>query len=383
MPGSFIHDKSANCQGDLPLAFLLPFEANLGHILPVKACTYCGSDNNEDARHCLECGTEFSDSQEEMPATTFPIESGIDLSQLDMGFEISERFSRPNWKAISAFVKTNISKEDYPTVWRIIPEKWLEQMAKDLGGASRVYRSDNFLCLSDVTPEITRTLLAYAESVLGTIRGSLKEAAWTGFYGKHVLLLFSDLDDYFAYISFYYPEGSHALSSGVFLRQGYAHIALPYENTLSAEHVLVHELVHNLLSRLPIPLWLNEGLAVVIEGRVSRFPFRVDADMVDRHGRHWSEENIQAFWAGKSFNVPGEESELSYSLAPILVTLLSEKGGDFITFIRNADWRDAGQEAALTILDRDLGDVAGEFLGPGNWRPQRKAIVEQCKPKQP
>jgi hypothetical protein len=143
----------------------------------------------------------------------------------------------------------------------------------------------------------------------------------------------------------------------------------------------LHELVHNLLSRLPIPLWLNEGLAVVIEGRVSRFPFRVDAEMVDRHTRHWSEENIQAFWSGKSFNVPGEENELSYSLAAILLTLLSEKGGDFITFIRNADWRDAGQEAALTILHCDLGEVAGEFLGPGNWRPQREAIAEQCKRK--
>jgi hypothetical protein len=79
--------------------------------------------------------------------------------------------------------------------------------------------------------------------------------------------------------------------------------------------------------------------------------------------------------------VPGEESDLSYSLAPILVTLLLEKDGDFIAFIRNADWRDAGQEAALTILERDLGEVAGEFLGSGNWRPQPKAIAEQCKRK--
>lgn len=64
----------------------------------------------------------------------------------------------------------------------------------------------------------------------------------------------------------------------------------------------------------------------------------------------------------------------STSLAQIFVTLLSEKGEDFKAFVMNADWRDAGQDAAVAILNRDLGEVAAGFLGPGEWRPQRKAI---------
>jgi hypothetical protein len=35
----------------------------------------------------------------------------------------------------------------------------------------------------------------------------------------------------------------------------------------------VHELTHNLLCHLPIPLWLNEGLAVLIEQTVTQKPF--------------------------------------------------------------------------------------------------------------
>jgi hypothetical protein len=47
----------------------------------------------------------------------------------------------------------------------------------------------------------------------------------------------------------------------------------------------------------------------------------------------------------------------------------------FVEFIKAADWRDAGQDAALNFLEQDLGEVLGGFLGPGNWRPQRKAIA--------
>jgi len=303
------------------------------------------------------------------------------MSQLDMRFETLEGFSRPDWKALHAFVKQNVQKDDWGAAWTFIAQKWLEQLATDLGGGARVHRSRNFLCLSDLGSERTLSLLAYAESVILVIRQALREAAWTGFHGKHVLLIFSDPDDYFAYVSYYYREGRHPQSGGVFITRGYAHIAFPHSNPRSAEHTLVHELVHNLLCHLPIPAWLNEGLAVLIERRVARYPFLLDKDLVERHYQHWNASNIQSFWAGESFHVPGEDHKLSYSLSEILVNLLSEKGPDFITFIKNADWRDAGLDAALNILDRDLGAVASEFLGPGNWRPQRKAISEFFKKK--
>jgi len=351
----------------------------------VKACSYCGRKNDDEARHCFECGTEFSAppaaKNEDAPVEVVASESAIALSQLDMGFVFTEGFSRPNWEAIAAYVKNKIPQEDWSAAWSLIGSQWLAQLAKDLGGASRVHRSDNFLCLSDLEPGVTQTLLDYAESTLGSIRSILKEAAWQGYYGKHVLLLFSDQDDYFSYISYYYPEGSHALSWGVCLARGYIHVALPYTGTLSVERVLAHELVHNLLCHLRIPNWLNEGLAVSIEGRVSHGRFLVDRELIDRHAGFWTEENIQSFWAGKSFHTPGEESELSYSLGQILVGLLAEKGEDFIPFIMNADWRDGGQAAALSILDCNLGDVVSGILGPGNWRPKRKAIAELFRRK--
>ncbi len=302
-----------------------------------------------------------------------------ELAGLDMGFSMVEGFSRPDWKAVRQFVSAHIAKDDLSAAWKYIATLWLKTLAEDLGGDSQVYQSHQFSCLSDLEPDATKTLLDYAESVVHLIRNGLNGAAWSGFYGKHVLLLFCDLDDYYAYISYYYPDGLIQRSGGVFLRGGYAHIALPYVDIGSAERVLVHELCHNLLCHLRIPLWLNEGIAVAVQHQMSGHKLIVDYEMADRQRNHWNEANIQTFWSGKSFNGPGDNSDLSYQLGHILVQLLSGKGSDFIQFVKNADRRDAGQDAALSILNQDLGEVAGGFLGPGNWRPQRKAIAERWK----
>lgn len=297
------------------------------------------------------------------------------LASLDMGLEVVEGFSRPNWRLINDFVEQNVPSHERTAAWDFIAEAWLAQLTRDLGGTCRVSRSENFFCLSDVEPKTVESILSYAESVLRIVRAVLRDAAWTGYEGRHVLLVFSDPEDYFGYISYFYPEGSHTLTSGVFLGDGYAHIALPYANAWSTEHVLVHELVHNLLCHLAIPSWLNEGLAMIIERRLLRQPFPIDQELVGLHAGHWNEQNIQSFWAGISFDQPGQ-AQLSYSLAEILVSLLREKGTDFSNFILNADWNDAGQDSALKCLDVDLGDLAAGFLGKGNWRPRRKAIAE-------
>ena len=64
--------------------------------------------------------------------------------------------------------------------------------------------SEHFYCLSDVGGlQRTASLLNYAETTVATIRSFLGSAAWSGYHGKHVLLLFADPDDYFTYISYH------------------------------------------------------------------------------------------------------------------------------------------------------------------------------------
>ncbi len=263
----------------------------------------------------------------------------------------------------------------------MIGRQWVEELAANLGGESKVYESVSFLCVSDISEDATQAVLRHAEASVALIRLNLGQAAWSGFHGKHVLLVFGDHDDYVAYVSYFYPDGHFAASGGMFLGGGYAHIALPYVNAWSAGSTIIHELTHNLVCHLRLPRWLNEGLAVYMEQLMSRQPFLLDRDIVDRHREFWNEKNIQTFWAGNSFYVPGDSNELSYSLAHILVRLIAEKPEPFMLFVQNANWRDAGQEAAMAILGRDINAIAAIFLGPGDWRPQRVAISRMAGEK--
>ena len=68
---------------------------------------------------------------------------------------------------------------------------------------------------------------------------------------------------------------------------------------------LAHELAHNSVVHLPLPAWLNEGLAILVEraaGYVQR-PI-LDHELRERHLSFWNPGNIQKFWAGDSFQEP-------------------------------------------------------------------------------
>ena len=99
-------------------------------------------------------------------------------------------------------------------------------------------------------------------------------------------------------------------------------------------------------------------------------------ELAQRHFEFWNEQNIQTFWAGTSFGEFQEATELSYNLAEVLVTQLGENREPFLDFVARAHYDDAGQTAALDCLGLSLGAAAATFLGEGNWRPVRKAIVE-------
>lgn len=119
---------------------------------------------------------------------------------------------------------------------------------------------------------------------------------------------------------------------------------------------------------------------MALERRVARYPFSVDRELADRQAGFWTPQNIQTFWSGHSFDEPGDGNELSYSLAEILIHLLEEKGESFLDFVTMADVYDAGQDAAATVMAVDLGQLVGGFLGPGDWRPQRKTITQMLRP---
>ena len=300
----------------------------------------------------------------------------INLSQVDGAFSFEEGFSRPDWKVISQAIQQRIAgPHDLNTAWTEVARQWVMKLQSDLGGDYQVKDSPHFILLTALDAGLIGKLLDFAESTLDQIRAGLKDAAWTTGNGKHVILLFLDEDDYYQYVSYFYRDGNHPMSGGCLIHKGYVHIAAPYE-PFGLRQMLAHELTHNCVAHLRLPLWLNEGQAVKFQRAIagSNRPV-LDYELKERHLAFWNPETIQEFWSGVSFQKPGDSNELSYSLAEIMLTLLLEQPGDWGAFLKQAQWDDGGQTAAIECLGTDLGAVMATFLGEGDWRPRRKAMV--------
>ncbi|HXJ57560.1 MAG TPA: hypothetical protein VNU68_12945 [Verrucomicrobiae bacterium] len=347
----------------------------------MRNCSYCGGDIPEGEKCCPVCSCEQLTPDNSLPLEylqTSPVPESplLDLRAIPEVFRFEEAFSRPDWKVISQKIAELVSPEDRSQAWVEVVLQWLVQLRDELGGSYHVTESSEFFLLSALDQGDTQRVLAFAERALHAIREQFQDVAWKGFCGKHVVLLFMDDDDYYQYQAPFLRDGINVASGGVLLGSGYVHIAISYHAGRAVRPTLAHELAHNCVAHLPLPLWLNEGVAV----RVERFMTRpsepmLHRELADQHRNHWTETNIQEFWAGASFGQPGDPQTLSYSLAEILVELLTGKHQQFLEFMRQAHYRDGGQTAALDCLGLSLGDVAARFLGPGDWRPYRKALT--------
>ena len=301
----------------------------------------------------------------------------IDLGQVEDAFSFEEGFSRPDWRVISKAIKQQVPESfDRGDAWNEAARQWVMQIRSDLGGEYRVEESGRFILLIGLPDKAAgQKILTFAERTRDQIRHQLGDATWNPEFGKHVILLFSEQDDYYQYVSYYHHDGTHPTSGGCLIHRDYVHIAAPYE-PFGIRAMLAHELVHNCVVHLTLPLWLNEGLATTFQRAAQARPRPIlDHEMREKHLAFWNPENIQEFWAGVSFKKPGDSNDLSYSLAEITLNLLLERRGNWSAFLKQAHWNDAGQTAAIECLDVDLGAVMTTFLGEGNWRPQRKAMV--------
>jgi hypothetical protein len=225
--------------------------------------------------------------------------------------------------------------------------------------------SKRFILLGDVSSQHGKLILAFAEKTLASYERDLDGIMAFGPASKMPILVFSSHDDYYRYVSAYFPDGHFGLSSGMFLSSGMGHFVLPAEEMAMLEPVIAHELLHAVVKHLPLPAWVNEGLASNAEFRYgNRFQDSRHAnDQLPHHRRYWDSEKLQRFWAGFSFFNADEGQELSYDLARRLVLGLSPDWQTMREFIVSADLGDAGQSAAEQILGYSLATAAEAITG--------------------
>jgi hypothetical protein len=277
---------------------------------------------------------------------------------------------KPDWNEIALRIGDDLSHDDLHSEWAKECRKWLESITTEFGKDYRIEDSPNFSIMSNESERYIHVFSGFLERTLKRILNALDGIASDEGFGKYVALIFRDIDQYYDYVGMFFPdEGEFGLSSGMYINDGYGHFVFSSQQMDYAELIAVHELTHACLVHLPIPRWLNEGMAVLMEDVLAGNRLFLDKEMVERHQNYWNEETIQNFWSGESFMAIDEGQELSYNLAHIRARNSSQDFTAFAKFSNSAHYEDAGESAAQECLGLSLTQIVGSFLGEGNWKP--------------
>ena len=289
-------------------------------------------------------------------------------------------YCHPDWGMISKVFDSNQTDDALQEFYTHVCRLWMNCLLEEFGPGYHLVESANFILISRASENVVCEALQFLERCYYRIRRGMPFLPDKLGYGKWPVLCLYD-DAFYRYLSDYIEdeEGSFASVGGVFLSRGYGHFALPSEDLHLYSQVLAHELSHALLTTLELPAWLDEAITMGVEERLaSGNAYFLDREMIRRHQDYWTEEAIQAFWAGTSFWFPDEGQELSYHLSRFLFRALYQGGSvdpaAVGEFIKNAKREDAGYLAAKDVLDIDLAEVLSHLIGEGDWRPNRETI---------
>jgi len=293
-----------------------------------------------------------------------------------------EGLPRPQWDLIETWVQSRADPDQHRDARIEAVRQWLSHLAQALGPQFGTAESDDFLVLAPTEDSAPESLAWFAGRCQQRLLSVLAGVADFDSPGKQVVVALREPEEYYHYVSVFYPEGEHGASMGLHIREGYPHVVAHGKHLWMLENTLAHELTHVALWLRSMPQWLEEGFAQMIEHDMTgRGLLEVTDEMAGRHKRYWGKHGLDDFWRGEGFSRAGKVQELSYQLAEILVRLLVEDARPrwfglvreplqrFSGFLNEVSAEDCGHGAAREYLGCELSDLAARFLGPGDWNP--------------
>ena len=258
-------------------------------------------------------------------------------------------------------------------------DKWVDDLRDRFGDPYEVISSRHFLVVSGRPSREGDLLVTAMERAAGRIEKQLPGIARIRKEPKNVAILFHDHDTFLRYVSEFFPEeGEFGHPGGLFIPEGLGHFVLPADSIRTIESSITHELTHAFCSHLDLPSWIDEGLAQSMEFAAGFKQAEIfDRELIDEHRRYWNDARLEEFWSGKSFkSIDGQR--LSYQLAEFLLNALPGEPEVLAEFVNNASWKDAGHEAARSILGVELEELivplvptlAGRFAGSEEDLPE-------------
>lgn len=268
-------------------------------------------------------------------------------------------------------------------VYEAIGRAWLRRLGPTLGEHGQLSEASGFLVLGSSRVDAQHPAVRFARYGTDLVLRALQGIA-LAHPTPLPLLVFERRGELYDYVSHLFPEeGEFGGIAGLFMRTGYPHVVVHGIDGMERDRVMIHELTHAHLVHLPIPLWLNEGLATTIEAQVVGPPFEMSAELANEHRAFWNDETIQEFWQGTAFFRPDEGQRLAYHLAQSCLVPLADDQEAFRRFANAATWDDAGEAAANEVYGRSLGDLPAALLGPGDWAPRPESWTHDDAPSEP
>jgi hypothetical protein len=259
--------------------------------------------------------------------------------------------------------------------------EWLTLLRIHLGGSYALRENERAFLLSEQPDTAATATLGYIERTIATLTDALEGNAQKHVVGKHVVLIFTEEDDYYSYISRFFPDGHYGLQGGACVQTGEIHIAINGIKP-NLEEVLAHEFVHDLLVHLRLPLWIEEGIAevlpkYVLDQAAHVLPNNMWASLV----QHWHWYGLSDFWSGESFQRPDDLAYYSYKLGEALVrSMNAEEPRKFNNFLRGARRVDSGESSCQAHFGLSLIHFVQQVLGPGPWFPPERTLDQDALP---
>lgn len=192
-------------------------------------------------------------------------------------------FPIPEWEKV--VVPESAERGELDHFWSTAAFTWLNELRLKLGDRYAIAESEQFMLLGALPERQRQLALEYAEKTRSRVLHLLAGIASDEGYGKFVMLVLHDHDAYYEYITNYYtdvPDADElAFSSGMYINHGYGHFVFVAEDLDRIEPVIAHELTHSLLAHLPLPAWVNEGIAVNTERRLCASSLRRCSRLTD------------------------------------------------------------------------------------------------------
>jgi hypothetical protein len=278
-----------------------------------------------------------------------------------------------DWKLVYQWLDGIADPKTRGIAWSHATLGWIAHLQRALGSSYHVVQHEYSLVLSTLSPGSARRTAEFMSRTLARIVKTLDGVAAEPEASRDILIVFATEEEYYRYVARFYPEdGEFAFSGGMHIGGGCSHFVTSQAELQAIEPVIAHEMTHACLGHLPIPAWLNEGLAVNTERQLTPTPGQqyTPAELHEMHVKFWNRETIQEFWSGKSFLRADEGNLLSYELARILTAQFAEDWPAFRAFALQANLDDAGREAAREHLGVDLGLAAAALFGQEeDWAP--------------